>query len=146
MNKEVFDKYSVLAQLAANVAAEKKGLTNIDWRWLMCQWTHETQYFTNWGATVGNNFGGLKQFKPQPEWFDGDATSSEGDPYQVFESPEAYADYFGRYLGYYVENGIDQVTTLEEYVTALKEGGYFGDKLETYVNRCNEIYAECFEE
>lgn len=144
--ENVDQKYWALAQAAAKEAAEKKGLTNIDSRWLYCQWAHETGYFTNWGATVGNNFGGLKQFKDQPEWFTGDATSSEDDPYQVFDSPEEYASYFGRYLGYYIENGIDKATTIEEYVTALKEGNYFGDGLETYITRCEEIWEECFAE
>jgi len=139
------DKFFELAKMAVQEAVEKKGLTNIDPRWLRAQWQHETGNFTNWGATVANNFGGLKQFKPQPEWFTGDDMSPEGNPYQVFESPEDYASYFGRYLGYYIENGIDQATTLEEYVIALYHGDYFTDSLETYITRCREIYDECFE-
>jgi len=134
-----------LAKIAIT-SAEGKGITNLKWEYLYCQWIHETGGFTNWGATVANNFGGLKQFKDQPDWFDGDATSSEGDPYQVFNSPEEYAEYFGRYLGYYIENGIDKATTLEEYVTALKDGQYFGATIEEYIDGCTIAWNECFGE
>jgi len=142
----VNEKYWALAQLAAQTAADEKGLTNIDPRYLYCQFYHETGGFASWLAENANNFGGLKQFKDQPSWLTEDMTSPEGDNYQAFESPEDYAIYFGKYLGYYIENGIDKATTLEEYAAALKDGGYFGDTLENYINGCQSAWDEAFSE
>ena len=116
----VQDRYWECAKISAQISG-------IPAEWIYAQWKHESGNFTNWGTTAANNLGGLKKFRDQPEWFDGDATSPEGDDYQVFDSPEAYALYFGRYLLMYREDGICEATTTRQYAEALRHGGYYGD-------------------
>lgn len=110
-----------LAQISA-------GISGMPAEWILAQWRHESEDFTNWGATVAHNFAGLKQFRDkQPDWFTGDATSPEGDNYQVFENDEDFARYFGRYLLMYESDGLLAATTVREYAEALRRGGYYGD-------------------
>lgn len=126
-----------LAQRAAQVAAER-GLT-VDSRWIYCQWAHETGDFSSELSDQYHNLGGLTQTEtndtPQPDGL---------NYYMQFASFEDYADYFGKYLTYYQENGIYDAQSLEHYVTYLKNGGYFGDSLENYLSDCQSIYAENF--
>ena len=136
------EKYSYfynIAKLASTTAWNKKGLYNIDGRWLFCQFLHESEHFTSELAINYYNIGGLSQTE------ENDAPQPDGNGYYMkFNSYEDYADYFGRYLGYYVENGIDNATTLEEYIVALHDGGYFGDSLENYLSDCQDLYNEYF--
>lgn len=114
-----------LAQISANVSG-------VSPEFIKAQWRHETNDFSNWGSKVANNFGGMKQFKPQPSWFNDDAQSPEGDNYQVFNSPQEYAEYFGNYIKKYVP-GAQEAKTPEEYAIALKNMGYYGAPVEEYV-------------
>lgn len=108
----------------AKISAEISGMPA---NWILAQWKHESDNFSNWGTTEANNFAGLKKFRDsQPNWFVGDAQSPEGDDYQVFEDPEDFATYFGRYLRMYESDGLLVATTLREYAEALFRGGYFG--------------------
>lgn len=88
------------------------------------QWYHETGGFSNWGTKSANNFGGMKQFRDQPAWFKGDAKSPEGDNYQVFESPQAYADYYAQYINKYIPE-LKNAKTPEEVAATLKKAGYY---------------------
>lgn len=134
------DYFYNLAKVASTTAWNKKGLYNIDGRWIYCQWQHESENFQSDLAKSNHNLGGVTQEEPN------DTPQPDGNFYYMnFDSFEDYADYFGRYLGYYVENGIDQATTLRQYITALKDGKYFGDDLETYLADCEAIYNENFE-
>ena len=127
-------------------------ISDIDAKIIYSQWVHESNGFTNWGATVANNYAGIKQFKDQPEWFTDDAESPEGDNYQVFDNPEAFAIYFGRYLRMYREDGIYDDMTLEGYAKALRHGGYYGDmpgmneeeSIQNYINGLKTAYDEAF--
>lgn len=112
-------------QELAQISAEISGIPA---EWILAQWKHETGNFTNWGATEAHNFAGLKKFRDnQPDWFDGDATSPEGDEYQVFENDEDFAQYFGRYLKMYEPDGLLESKTIREYAESLRRGGYYGD-------------------
>ena len=134
MNKYFYD----LAERAATVAAER-GLM-VDPKWIYCQWAHETGGFDSDLANEYHNLGGLTQIQendtPQPDGL---------CYYMQFDSFESYADYFGKYLTYYQENGIYDAQTLEDYIVSLKNGGYFGDNLSNYLSDCQRIYGECFE-
>lgn len=126
-----------LAQRAAAVAAER-GL-NVDPRWIYAQWVHETGNFSSELSDQYHNLGGLTQTEPN------DTPQPDGANYYMqFDSYEDYADYFGKYLTFYQEDGIYDARTMEDYVTALKHGGYFGDSLENYLSDCQGIYDECF--
>lgn len=133
--------FYALSQRAAQAAADK-GLTNIDPRWVYAQWVHESNSFTSALAVDNHNLGGLTQSTPN------DTPQPDGNYYYInFASYEDYADYFGRYLHGFIDGGVDQATTLEEYITALKispSGEYFGDSLENYLSDCERIYAENF--
>ena len=130
-----------LALRAAQVAAEN-GLGNIDSRWIYSQWAHETNNFTSAMCVDYKNLGGLTQTEPN------DTPQPDGDYYYMqFGNYEDYADYFGRYLRYFIDGGINQASTLEEYITALKNspsGAYFGDSLGNYLAGCEGFYAENF--
>ena len=127
-------------------------ISDIDAKIILSQWIHESNNFTNWGATVANNYAGIKQFRDQPEWFTGDAESPEGDNYQVFNSPEEFAVYFGRYLRMYREDGIYDDLSIEGYARALRHGGYYGDmpgmneeeSIQNYINGLKSAYREAF--
>ena len=130
-----------MAKVASKSSWDNKGLYNIDGRWIFCQWFHETGGFTSELSDKYHNLGGLTQEEqnstPQP---DGNGY------YMQFNSYEAYADYFGRYLGYYIGNEVDRSTNLQEYITALYDGGYFGDSLDNYLSDCQGIYNKYFGE
>jgi hypothetical protein len=143
MGMENVNKYFYgIAQIAAQSAAENKGLTNIRPEFLYCQFYHETGGFTSELQASNHNLGGLTQAEPN------DSKQPDGNCYYMnFDSFEDYGIYFGKYLGGFVDGGIDQATTLEEYVTALKNspsGAYFGDSLENYLNGCQAVWNECF--
>lgn len=132
-----------LAEDAAQAAADR-GVTNIDPRWIYAQWYHESNGFTSALATNNHNLGGLTQEEvndtPQPDG---------GNYYINFGSFEEYAMYFGHYLRGYIDGGVDQATTLAEYITALKNspsGEYFGDDLDDYLADCQRIYDENFKD
>lgn len=128
-----------LAKRSAEIANSYEGGGNILPEWIYCQWTHETGEFTSAMCIQYNNLGGLCQTQPN------DTPQPDGDQYYMqFATPEDYADYFGRYLHYYREDGIYDAKSLEDYVAALKHGGYFGDSLENYIAGTGAVYAECF--
>lgn len=126
---------SEIATKNYELAIEVANKRNIPWYWIYAQWLHETDNFTSYVCTAFNNFSGLKQFRDNNTPLD--TRSPEGDNYQYFDSPESYAEYFAFYLTLYRENGLFEATTVEEYVKALKDGGYFGDTLENYINGMN---------
>lgn len=140
-----------LAKVSAELANE--GRDNIiKPEWIYAQWVHEStnidedsrfcgQPFMSGMALEYNNLAGLTQeapnSTPQPDgqYF-----------YMQFKNYKAYAEYFGRYLRYYAIDGLYDATSIDDYVAALKHGGYFGDSLETYLARCKAILKETFEE
>lgn len=132
--------FFTLAQQAAEIANRySDGNNNICPEWLYCQWYHESAGFTSDLAQSNHNLGGLCQTTPN------DTPQPDGNQYYMnFPDFGAYADYFGRYLRYYREDGIYDATTLEEYVTALKNGGYFGDSIENYLAGTGAVYEENF--
>jgi Mannosyl-glycoprotein endo-beta-N-acetylglucosaminidase. len=135
----VNDYYYSLAQRAAGVANSYEGGGNILPEWIYCQWAHETADFTSTLCVQYNNLGGLCQSTPN------DTPQPDGNQYYMqFATPEAYADYFGKYLHYYREDGVYEAPSLEDYVRALKHGGYFGASLEEYLAGTGRIYQECF--
>ena len=119
---------------------------------IYCQMSHETENFTNWGATVAHNLAGIKKYGDPPEWFQGDATSPEGDEYQVFNSDSAFAIYFAKYLSLYRDDGIFDAKNLREYAEALHHGGYYGnmpgmtesESVDNYANGLKNAYNEAF--
>jgi hypothetical protein len=100
-----------LAQTASNIAG-------IPAEWIKAQWQHETGNFTS-DLVADNNFGGLKD---------------KFGNYLTFPTPEAFAEYFGRYLTLYKPDGIYNAVTVDQYVGALKNGGYFTDNYDNYVS------------
>ena len=127
MNQYFYD----LAKRAAGIAGEP-----IQAEWIYCQWAHETGGFDSALSLEYYNLGGLTQTTPN------DTPQPDGDCYYMqFDSYEAYADYFGRYLRYYQENGIYNAQSIDDYIVALKDGGYFGDSLENYLSSVKRIYS-----
>ena len=132
------ERYWELAQRAADRAAEY-GLSNIRPEWIYAQFAHETGNYTSELCRDYNNLGGLTQVESN------DTPQPDGSCYYMqFESPERYADYFGAYLRYYISDGIDGAQTLDEYVRALKRGGYFGDTVENYLAGTYAVLREEF--
>lgn len=140
-NIMINDYFSELSKKASEAAASI-GITNIDARWIYAQWVHESNNFTSDLAIDNHNLGGVTQTE------ENDTPQPDGNCYYInFPTYEDYADYFGRYLHGFIDSNIDQSTTLEEYITALKNspsGEYFGDSLENYVTDCQRIYNENF--
>jgi hypothetical protein len=129
-----------LAKHSAEIANEySDGVNNIKSEWIYCQWAHESTNFASELAESNHNLGGLCQKTPN------DTPQPDGNQFYInFATFEDYADYFGKYLHYYAEDGIYEAQSLVDYVTALKHGGYFGDALENYIADTQAIYEECF--
>lgn len=127
-------------------------LSGIPVELLYSQWAHESTDIREDSPTRGipfkselaqdnNNFGGVTQEEPNGE----ENHQPDGRFYYMkFDSPEAYAIYFARYLSYYRENGVFEAKTIPEYATALKNGGYFGDTLENYIDGMTDAYNNAF--
>ena len=131
--------YLEAAKESARIANDGYDNNPIDYKILYSQWSHETNGFTSDLCEEYNNLGGVTQTSvnntPQPD----------GQYYYMqFESVEEYAEYFGRYLRLYEENGIYEATDIESYAAALKDGGYFGDTLENYVAGMTAAYNDAF--
>ncbi len=130
----VDEEFFRLAQVAAGVAGEP-----IRPEWVYCQWCHESAGFTSALAAANHNLSGLCQTEPN------DTPQPDGDQYYMnFPTFEDFASYFGKYLGYYREDGIYDARTVDDYVTALKHGGYFGDSLENYLASVKRFMEEYF--
>lgn len=132
-------------------------ISGIPTEWIYAQIVHESENFTNWGATVAHNYAGIKQFKEQPDWFIAtgeSAESTEGDDYQVFNTDEEFFSYFGRYLRMYEPDGLLDAKTIEEYATALFNGGYYGlmpgmtaeESVQNYINGLQRTIDQLREE
>ncbi len=135
MNKYFYE----LAKQAAAVANEGFG-DIIKPEWIYCQWCHETGGFTSTLASAYYNLGGLTQVTPN------DTPQPDGQYYyKQFTSYEAYAEYFGKYLRYYEEDGLYTAGSIDDYIVALKQGGYFGDTLENYLSSVKGIYSANFD-
>lgn len=100
--------------------------------WIYAQLAHETNGGTSDLAVNYNNFAGLTQTQDN-----GLAQPDGSNYYMSFESQEDFADYFADYLNLYEGDGLFSATNLQEYASALKSGGYFGDSVENYVNGMN---------
>ena len=110
----------------AQRVSDKTGIP-ADWVW--AQWAHETGDFKSKLMRDNNNFGGLTQEEPNGD----ENKQPDGDNYYMkFNSPKEYADYFARYIKYYKADGVFDAKNVDEYVQALKQGGYFGDYIENY--------------
>jgi hypothetical protein len=132
-----------IAQQAAD-AAKDYDITNVDFRWLYCQFQHESGNFTSTLTIENHNIGGLTQETPN------DSPQPDGNFwYCKFNTYEEYATYFGHYLRYFKDSGVDKASTLEEYIRALKDspsGAYFGDSFDNYYSDCQSIYNTYFGE
>ena len=132
---ELIPYFYELAKQAAEYAKERDAY-NINPKWIYSQWHHETGGFESELQASNHNLGGLTQSEPN------DTPQPDGDMYYMnFDTFEDYAKYFGHYLGYYKENGIDQAENLYDYVAALKDGGYFGDSFDNYYNGCEYVMS-----
>ena len=123
-----------LAKVSAEIAGEP-----IKPEWIYSQWSHESGNFNSELADGYHNLGGLTQEEPN------DTPQPDGSFYYMqFDSYEDYADYFGRYLRLYREDGLYDSTCIDDYVVALKNGKYFGDSLDDYLADCKRILEENF--
>jgi len=123
-----------LAKVSAEIAGEP-----IKAEWIYSQWAHETNEFASDLTEEYHNLGGLTQVEPN------DTPQPDGSCYYMqFGSYEDYADYFGKYLQYYRDNGIFDAQSIDDYITALKNGDYFGDTLENYLSDVKNILMTTF--
>lgn len=96
---------------------------------MYAQWAHETGNFSEEWAITYNNWGGLKKFR--------DYSDPGAGPYQSFESGDDFVSYFATYIVRYDNMTSAQTTT--DYATNLKQGGYFEDAIDNYVNGMNSF-------
>ena len=97
--------------------------------WLYAQLCHESGGGTSELATVYHNYGGLTVTGGMPTA--GKQPDGSGN-YGRWDSDEAFADYYGKYLTYYRSDGIYDAKTVDEFADALKRGKYYGASPETY--------------
>lgn len=106
-----------IARLAQKVSAD----TGLPANLIYAQWEFETGKFTNHGAKDLNNLGGVK--------------IPGTDTFQKFDSLDQYADAYEKIItsSRYVQNGIKDAKTPEEWAHALKapSGTYYGTDSES---------------
>lgn len=121
--------YLFLAQKISSSLADL-GFT-VDSTWIYAQMAHETNGFRSELCVCYHNLGGVTQLEPnflvQPDG---------SNYYMSFDSVDEFAHYFSRYLALYVVDGLDDVDSIESYLSALKSGGYYGDSFENYLEGC----------
>ena len=121
---------------AAQVAA---GISGGDAKLHYAQFSHETGNFTSELCLQYNNLAGVTQVEPN------DLPQPDGQfYYKKFDDLSHWARYFGKFIRLF--DGAVEAQTIEEYATALKEGGYFGDTLENYIDGMTSAYDEAFKE
>jgi hypothetical protein len=100
------------------------GNINVPGDIIYAQWQHESANFTS-ALSAYNNFAGVTQTEkndlPQPDG---------GNYYMSFGTPEEFANYMSWYYKQY--EGLEGSQSVEEFLTALKNGGYFGDSYDNY--------------
>jgi hypothetical protein len=139
MNDYMYEIAEQAAQAATDV-----GIDNIDPKWLYSQFCHESNDFTSQLYLENKNSGGLTQETDNGEE---NHQPDGGYWYKVFDTYEDYATFFGHYLKYFIDSGVDQATTMVEYITALKNspsGAYFGDDIDNYIAGCEFRYNQAF--
>lgn len=116
---------------AANWASNElaKDGYNIPAEWIYSQWAHESGNFESTLARENNNIGGLTQSTPNGE----ENKQPDGDNYyRVYDSLQDYAkSYVNDFIKRY--DGMKGLNSMEEFVYALKNNGYFGDDPAKYL-------------
>ena len=119
------------AQVSAGISGARAEL-------LYAQWAHETGNFTSELCTEYNNLAGVTQTQ------ENDIPQPDGSFYYMkFADLSAWARYFGKFIRYF--DGAVEAQTIEEYARALKDGGYYGDTYENYVEGMTTAYSESFD-
>ena len=119
---------------AAQVAG---GISGIDPKILYAQFAHETANFTSELCLQYNNLAGVTKTQ------ENDLPQPDGSFYYMkFDDLSAWARYFGKFIRYF--DGAAEAQTIEEYATALKNEGYFGDTLENYIDGMTAAYNDAF--
>ena len=113
------------------------GISGIDPKILYAQFAHETANFTSELCLQYNNLAGVTQTQ------ENDLPQPDGSFYYMkFDDLSAWARYFGKFIRLF--DGATEAQTIEEYATALKNEGYFGDTLENYIDGMTAAYNDAF--
>ena len=107
-----------------NIAMAISQRTGFPADWIWAQLAHETGGFES--ALAGeHNYGGVKG-----AW---NEIGHDSNGHSYFASDEDFIDYMSKYLKKYEEDGIYEAKTMEDYVRALKHGGYFTADVDDYI-------------
>ena len=110
--------------------AERAGqVSGLNPAFIYAQMAHETDGFSSPLCKEDYNYGGITSTK-RIEGMEQPESPNSGVWYKHFNSDEEFADYYGWYLSQYKENGIYNATNIDEWATALCNGGYFPPQLE----------------
>ena len=128
--KEEYQEYWKAAQVAG-------GISGISPVFIFCQWAHESALFTSELCREYHNYAGVTQVEPN-----GIPQPDGRFYYKKFDDLSSWARYFGCFIRLF--DGTTEAQTIEEYATALKNEGYYGDTLDNYIEGMQSAYAECF--
>ena len=127
----VQEPYWEAAQVAAGISGAKAEL-------LYAQFAHETGNFTSELCREYNNLAGVTQVEPN------DLPQPDGQFYYMkFDDLSHWARYFGKFIRLF--DGAVEAQTIEEYATALKNEGYYGDTLDNYIEGMQSAYDKAFD-
>ena len=126
----VIESYWEAAQVAAGISGAKAEL-------LYAQFAHETGNFTSELCREYNNLAGVTQTE-QNELGQPDGSLW----YKKFDDLLHFARYFGKFIRLF--DGAVEAKDIIEYATCLKEGGYYGDTLENYIDGMQSAYDKAF--
>jgi flagellum-specific peptidoglycan hydrolase FlgJ len=131
------EQYSAEAQKQGTAVEQKMwelsrqaaSKTGIDPRFIYAQWRHETVGFNSRLMKENHNFAGLTQIEPNGE----ENRQPDGANYYMkFASPEAFVEYYVKYISHPDYAGVKTAKTLKEFARALKAGGYYTDGEDNY--------------
>lgn len=119
---------SDMEQRMWQLAQRSSQKTGIPADWIYAQWYHESDGFSSELAKGNNNFAGVTQSEPNGEE---NRQPDGGNYYMQFESPEAWEDYYSRFIQKF--KGATSAKDYRQWAQNLHDDGYFTDSVENYV-------------
>lgn len=129
-----------IAQMVQNKLRERG--YNLPLDWIYAQMAHETDGFDSDLAQNHHNYSGMTVNDPETEESAGPLPENPKYQYRHFNSDEEYAEAYAKNLAAYADDGVFDAKNMAEFAQALKNGGWYTDSVENYLNGMNRFLGE----
>jgi len=109
-------------------------------KYMVAQSQHETANYTSNVFKKNNNAFGYKRYNGSAYQLGSGLRSTEGDSYAAYGSVQDSAYEIAAWLGRR-KTAFVGVASVEQYVSAMKKAGYFGDKESNYLAGVKKYFA-----